>query len=691
MKANYDYDSIEIEMLEYVEYLRQNPNKLWDIKLSKGRVNQNEFAKRFGLPDGAIFGYKKERKENIINPINDMLLEEGVALYEVTDRSAEIRRQMLVWWNSLSITDKTSLPIFGNKLNLQASLYKFVPLSIKVNHELVKKTLEQFNQELERLGLLSDQYISVKERDNNRDKDFHSRANKAKTEWFELGYIQINSVNDLVSPTDENPFIQIEQAFSWKCRDVNTSSSKANYRQACNFFILFLKNEGFDKHVNLKDCLNEFTLLHFRNFLYETDYTSKSTTLSSVRLTLQKLKNIEGLGFGNFHPAPSLGSDKRTTDSYKPLPREFRDVLDEAIEKAISESDSASGSARIFPYFLKLMRVTAINKEVALELEVDDFEECHRLTNKPCLRYWKERSTGAKELHLDIFKAKLQWLSTKQKQTVRDVFVNVIKLTENIRFSSKSTISNKLFIYESDGRNISDSILKFNGQRSRAAFRVFKATYLKNCNFDFDITQLRATVVSELLEYGASIREIQLLLGHASINVTMHYLDKLDFNVTARKELNKALKTIHEKTITDENQVAVSDDSELNNAQENEVIFRTALGGCRNILNPPSNVRSETYKEGTPCGQFNKCLSCNNLIITKSHLPELFAMQRDFESMLVQNNIANSPYRSVVNENLSILSSILDSGQSEFSGEELEIAKAKSIYIDVSDSLGITL
>ncbi|ESE41668.1 site-specific integrase [Shewanella decolorationis] len=689
MKA--DYDSIEIEMLEYVEYLRQYPNKLWELQLNKGRVSKTAFAKRFGLPNGAIFEHKKERKVNIINPINDMLLEEGVALYGITDGGAEIRRQMLVWWNSLNINDKMNLPIFGNKLNLQASLYKFLAVKKVKQYEIVKKTLEQFNVELDNLGLFSALYISVKERENNRDKDFHSRANKAKTEWFELGDIQINSVSDLVSPTDENPFIQIEQAFSWKCRDVNTSSSKANYRQACKFFILFLKNEGFDKHVNLKDCLNEFTLLHFRNFLYETDYTSKNTILSSVRLTLQKLKNIDGLGIGSIHTAPSLGSDKRTTDSYKPLPREFRDVLDEAIDKAISESESASGSARIFPYFLKLMRVTAINKEVALELEVDDFEECHRLTNKPCLRYWKERSTGAKELHLDIFKAKLQWLSTKQKQTVRDVFSNVIKLTEDIRFNSKSTIGNKLFIYESDGRNISDSILQFNGKRSRAAFRVFKKIYLKNCNLDFYITQLRATVVSELLEHGASIREIQLLLGHASVNVTMHYLDKLDFNVTARKELNKALKSIHEKTITNEHLVAVSDDSELNNAQENEVIFRTALGGCRNILNPPSNVRTETYKEGTPCGQFNKCLSCSNLIITKSHLPELFAMQRDFESMLVQNNIANSPYYSVVNENLSILSSILDSGKSEFSSEELERAKSKSIYIDVSDSLGITL
>ncbi|WP_133178696.1 site-specific integrase [Shewanella decolorationis] len=686
MKANYDYDSIEIKMLEYVKYLKEHPQKLWDLELYQGRLNLSYFARKFGMNEIGFFNNIPKRYETIVVPINNMLLSEGVALENETDGGANIRRKILIWWNSLTTKEKLALPVHGNKLKLTGSLFKNVPEAKGgMRYKCVVNLISDIDSELRELGLFNDSYLNVKDRTAARDSDFQSRATAEKERWYNLGENPINSTDDFIEPTEENHYLQIEQAFSWKARDIKSESGKNNFKQACNFFINFIKNEGFDSLVKWNDVLSEYTLLHFRSFLYASDYASKATTLSSVRNTLTKLKQVKGLGFDGYHPAPALKQDDRVTDAYTPIKREYRQKLDDAIETAISETFELKGSSKIFPYLLKLMREVGLNKEVVVELEIDDFERNHHLTNKPCLRYWKDRSTGDKELHLDIFKANLQWLSVKQSKAVSEVYNKVLELTKNIRQNAPENIKNKLFIYESDGQNSLGKIFQLNSHRSTVACKAFQNKYIDG--FTFEVTQLRSTLVSELLEFDASIRDIQLLLGHASIEVTMKYLDRLDFNVTARTKLNEALKQIHLSSLeeNDTPEVEVKNDE----IDDNGIIFKTSLGGCKNILNPPNNVRSIDYIEGSPCGQFNKCLSCSNVIITKSHLPELFAMQRDFLKMLTNDSIKNTPYSNVVEENLSVLNSILDEDNSEFDKSELEIAKQASTYIDVSESLGM--
>ncbi|WP_212577888.1 site-specific integrase, partial [Vibrio parahaemolyticus] len=68
---------------------------------------------------------------------------------------------------------------------------------------------------------------------------------------------------------------------------------------------------------------------------------------------------------------------------------------------------------------------------------------------------------------------------------------------------------------------------------------------LRDDNGDFlevNISKFRATFVSEHIEAGVSIREMQLLLGHRSITTTIDYLDRMDFDRFARKKVNEALK-----------------------------------------------------------------------------------------------------------------------------------------------------
>ncbi len=101
----------------------------------------------------------------------------------------------------------------------------------------------------------------------------------------------------------------------------------------------------------------------------------------------------------------------------------------------------------LIPFLLKFLQITGMNIESIAALEIDDFIQKHPASGKPCIRYWKERSTGEKEYHLDIFKANLQWLTNKQGQEVKEIFDTVIRLTSRIRSNASNDLKNKLWLF----------------------------------------------------------------------------------------------------------------------------------------------------------------------------------------------------------------------------------------------------
>lgn len=66
-----------------------------------------------------------------------------------------------------------------------------------------------------------------------------------------------------------------------------------------------------------------------------------------------------------------------------------------------------------------------------------------------------------------------------------------------------------------------------------------------------------------------------------------------------------------------------------------QVVFKTpALASCRNIFNPPDFIKKlSSYVPGSPCALYNMCLGCENVLLTASNLPELFAMGADYLSL----------------------------------------------------------
>lgn len=349
----------------------------------------------------------------------------------------------------------------------------------------------------------------------------------------------------------------------------------------------------------------------------------------------------------------------------------------------------------LLPYLLRLAQVTGLNTDSLLSLDIDDYEPCHPATSRPCLRYWKERSDGHKEYHLDLFNAQLTWLTSTQAKSVKEIFQEVIQLTSSFRqHIEDDVLENRLFIYQSNStkkhRRVSP-IFGNEGGNAKAlgdSLARFVDKYsLKNDKGEpltLTISRFRPTFVSEMLNSGVSLREIQLMLGHSSIQTTIRYLDSLDFNSISREKLNDKLKEIHQSTLDGQTE-ELTQKVESKNDAELVVTFHTPLAECKNIFDPPDFVKNlPSYTSGTPCSQYNKCLSCDNVIITAKNLPEIFAMQRDYTLLTEHTRVMDTPYGYVIRENLELIKGIIDPELSDFSIKELEDGQRLAEYIETT-------
>ncbi|ATC81445.1 site-specific integrase [Pseudoalteromonas agarivorans] len=353
------------------------------------------------------------------------------------------------------------------------------------------------------------------------------------------------------------------------------------------------------------------------------------------------------------------------------------------------------GVDNLIPHLLRLAQITGMNPEPLLSLDIGDYVDSHPATLRPCLRYWKERSDGHKEYHLDLMNSQLTWLSSSQAKSVKQVFKDVINLTSSLRKDIQNTeFKNRLFVYQSMSTRNHGKVAPILGEKGKNlkslgdALTRFVSKYdLKNeegAPLTMTISRFRPTFVSDMLNNGVPLREIQLMLGHASIQTTINYLDSLDFNNISRKKLNDKLKEIHQSTTALTN-ISSKEQSNLKDSDEVNIIFQTPLAGCKNIFSPPDFIKKlPSYTPGSPCSQYNKCLGCDNVIITASNLPEIFAMDRDYKHLVSHTRVMDTPYGHVVRENIELIKGIIDPELSDFSKMELESGLRLAEYIDAT-------
>ena len=750
---------------DYVRSITENPSKAWDVPIGNKVIKDDYYAtasysqlsKQLGVSTQVLQGLTAAA--DLYNPLmkklNDVLKNEGVLLKHQIASALELRRNAVNWWRSLSLDDKKKLMTFGNSIRFNKYIQNWRGGQ---NYEILTELGEQINQEMVNLGILNSDYVKVKDRDALRDKSFLPDQQESKKRWEELGQLTLESVDDLVIPSDDTePFVQLKQLAAALQQTVSSQSAKDNFRDGFNHFCNFLKKNRINENELLQNILDEFSLKRFKE-----DYvlpaldssamspTSAPTIISAIRGCLRRAKSIKGLGFHGFYDV-EMTTRGRTGNYYKPYSPKEREAISAAIMSDInmikqiltpyrktglgqnpldnnghiklgmrtldnarylfenelncqpvfhhtakSESEKALLSIVgysdiglhdlykswgilpvvdidvLAPFLLRLAQITGMNADPLGDLTLDDFLLEHPATGKPCLRYWKERSTGEKELHLDLFQAKLQWLTRKQSKEVQDIFETVKMLTASLRDDAPEELRNVLFIYKSSGRNSYGVVKTIRSEKLSHVYSNFVSKHqLQDDNgetMSFSISRFRSTFVSELIEAGVSIREIQLLLGHSNIETTMNYLDRLDFNRIARQKLKETLENIHKKVITPTQKGA--------NKRSNErelVIFSTPLGGCSNLFSPPDFIKnSSLYVAGQPCAQYNKCLTCDNVMLIAEHLPMLFAMKRDYMILMQRNRIMETPYGIVIEENLAVLDEILNPKKSDFSEEELE-------------------
>ncbi|CAM3104319.1 site-specific integrase [Pseudomonas plecoglossicida] len=412
-------------------------------------------------------------------------------------------------------------------------------------------------------------------------------------------------------------------------------------------------------------------------------------TLDNARWIFENKLNCKPLSF-------------KSVDRNDPYQRAFMSIISNssssifAIYKSWGVQYQVDGRV-VAPYIARLAQVTGMNADSLLGLELDDFVERHDLTDRPCLLYWKERSEGAKMLHLDIFHAEISWLTTSQGRAVKQIFDDVKLLTRDIRRNAPVEAQSKLFIYRSSACRMYGVVNSFESSGDTMLHDTLQKFSQDHGLLDEDGNPLklspsrfRPSFVSELIERGVSPREIQVLLGHKSLSTTMAYLDQMDFNPMARRMLHKVLHEMQQDTLEEAPKLIPT--KTIESAPE-AMPLRSGLATCMNVFDPPAFIKAlASYDPSKPCTLFNKCLSCSNSIITVSHLPELFAMRRDYQRMIEVNRVLETPYGAVILDNLDVLNNILDPEISDFSVEELTKAERLSGNLQVSIlTEGVTL
>lgn len=343
------------------------------------------------------------------------------------------------------------------------------------------------------------------------------------------------------------------------------------------------------------------------------------------------------------------------------------------------------GPEVILPYVFKLVAETGLNPSVALSLRIQDFEEAHPLTGKAYIQYWKERGSGAGQLHPELLGDGSLGLSDQQCADVKKTWEEVQRLTSSFRSALPPERRDLLFVYQSRSVNFPGAARDFLTDAKTVGLwaREFVARHRINSRsgapLEMTLSRFRPSLVSRLLRKGVDIYVIKAILGHGSILTTLRYIHSHDFMPHARREVHRALEQIRKNR---QDQLANAfPQATQENIQSSGLVFSTPLALCKDVFNPPENIRKAAgIAIGKPCTIFNMCLRCSRVVIMEEHLPQLFALRREYVVAL-ESGLSEAPHRHAIQQNIFVLNSLLDEDLSDWPIDVLDVASRKSELI----------
>jgi integrase len=352
----------------------------------------------------------------------------------------------------------------------------------------------------------------------------------------------------------------------------------------------------------------------------------------------------------------------------------------------------------IIPLSMKLCWETGLNTGSLLSLKRDCFQESHPLTGQPYLYYYKERSTGEKHLHLNLFdpteRTQMPLLS-KQSVIIKHTIELILKLTEPLVCRADESDRDFLFIYQTkkfardkpNGRVIrlkASNIARW----TKPLLKKLKDEGNEHVPVYLNLARFRPSRITQLVRDGKDFFDIQAIAGHARVHSTLEYLSNHQIAPQARREVSAVLQQIHENK--EEFEANPKEYATVETQRGQNVIYKAVMCDCKNVYDPPQSVRRlKTYKAGQSCTYFNMCLTCPNVIITKKHLPLLLRYKQEIEQSIQENNLTNIPSIAHYEQALAVFYGIL----LEFDRADIawaqEIAECSDTYIDPVTYRGI--
>lgn len=263
-------------------------------------------------------------------------------------------------------------------------------------------------------------------------------------------------------------------------KDVKKSSENTiqAYRRDLDKFIEF---------SNLR-AINDVTKVDFETISVFKDFLAKKgLSSSSVSRTLSSLRSLfqfliaEGVCENN--PAKAVHNDKVEK-------KELIVLTSKEVEKLLSQPDTSDIKGLRDKAMIELLYATGIKVSELIALDVSDFNA--QLSFIRC-------GSGEKERFIPIYP-----LACKAIQTYLEK-------------------SRKLFVPDSEEKSL---FVNVTGERmTRQGFWKILKAYVSSAGIKKDITPhtLRHSFAAHLIENGADIHDIQLILGHSDIASTQRY------------------------------------------------------------------------------------------------------------------------------------------------------------------------